>query len=94
MKTESFRFHKVQRSIWDEIDDYQYEYRTQEPLKYSLLKQDNSMEKDVDAFLPLMKGAASHVAQIARGCFRYTAKIHVSFHSNPFYWMGSLVHWL
>ena len=94
MKTESFRFHKVQRSIWDEIDDYQYEYRTQEPLKYSLLKQDNSMEKDVDAFLPLLKGGTSHVAQIARDCFRYIAKIHVSFHSNPFYRMGRLVNWL
>ena len=52
------------------------------------------MEKDVDVFLSLMKGEASHVAQIARGCFRYIAKIHVSIHSNPFYWMGYLVHWL
>ena len=52
------------------------------------------MEKDVDAFLPLLKGGTSHVAQIARDCFRYITKIHVSFHSNPFYWMGHLVHWL
>lgn len=52
------------------------------------------MEKDVDAFLPLLKGGTSHVAQIARDCFRYIAKIHVSFHSNPFYWIERLVHWL
>lgn len=37
------------------------------------------MEKDVDDFLPLLKGGTSHVAQIARDCFRYIAKIHVSF---------------
>lgn len=37
------------------------------------------MEKDVDAFLPLLKGGTSHVAQIARDCFRYIAKFTYPF---------------
>lgn len=52
------------------------------------------MEKDVDAFLPLLKGGTSHVAQIARDCFRNIDKVHGEFCRNPFYRMRCLVHWL
>lgn len=50
------------------------------------------MEKAPNAFPPLPMETASYVAQIVHDYFRYIAKIHAAFHSNPFYWMGPLVH--